>query len=97
MSQGAFRIGLEAMYKALTGVDLERATYTYADEVLASWMEVLHGEDRLPENVYMIGDNPASDTVGGNIFSLILDQLLAEFLEVDESLLERVYRIFHFF
>ncbi|KAK0620732.1 HAD-like domain-containing protein [Immersiella caudata] len=76
MSQGAFRIGLEAMYKALTGVDLERvvygkpelATYKYADEVIASWMDVLHGEERVPENVYMIGDNPASDIVGGNMY-----------------------------
>ncbi|KAK4031819.1 HAD-like domain-containing protein [Parachaetomium inaequale] len=76
MSQGAFRIGLEAMYKALTGVELERvvygkpelATYKYADEVIASWMESLHGEERVPENIYMIGDNPASDIVGGNMY-----------------------------
>jgi len=76
MSQGAFRIGLEAMYKSLTGVDLERvvygkpelATYKYADEVMASWMETLHGEERVPENIYMIGDNPASDIVGGNMY-----------------------------
>ena len=76
MSQGAFRIGLEAMYKALTGVELERvvygkpelATYKYADEVIASWMEQLHGEERVPENTYMIGDNPASDIVGGNTY-----------------------------
>jgi HAD superfamily hydrolase (TIGR01456 family) len=75
MSQGTFRIGLEAMYKALTGADLERvvygkpemATYTYADEVLTSWMGELHGEERLPENIYMVGDNPASDIVGGNL------------------------------
>lgn len=76
MSQGAFRIGLEAMYKALTGVDLERvvygkpelATYKYADEVMASWMETIHGEEKLPANIYMIGDNPASDIVGGNMY-----------------------------
>ncbi|KAM5341730.1 hypothetical protein ACJ41O_014761 [Fusarium nematophilum] len=76
MSQGAFRIGLEAMYKALTGADLERvvygkpelATYKYADDVLTSWMGELHGEERLPENVYMIGDNPASDIIGGNMY-----------------------------
>ena len=44
MSQDAFRIGLEAMYKALTSVDLERVmydkpelvTYKYADEIIAS-------------------------------------------------------------
>ncbi|KXX79087.1 Cat eye syndrome critical region protein 5 [Madurella mycetomatis] len=76
MSQGAFRIGLEAMYKALTGLELERvvygkpelATYKYADEVIASWMDMLHGEERVPENIYMIGDNPASDIIGGNMY-----------------------------
>lgn len=74
MSQGTFRIGLEAMYRALTGVDLERtvygkpepATYKYADQVMMSWMNQLHGEEKLPENVYMVGDNPASDIIGGN-------------------------------
>ncbi|KAL5117543.1 hypothetical protein ACEQ8H_004573 [Pleosporales sp. CAS-2024a] len=80
MSQGAFRIGLEAMYKALTGEELERvvygkpelATYKYADQVLAAWVGALHGgeeeEERLPSNVYMVGDNPASDIVGGNMY-----------------------------
>ena len=76
MSQGAFRIGLEAMYKSLTGVDLERtvygkpelATYKYADEVIASWMETIHNDERLPSNIYMIGDNPASDIIGGNMY-----------------------------
>jgi HAD superfamily hydrolase (TIGR01456 family) len=76
MSQGTFRIGLEAMYKAITGVELERvvygkpelATYKYADEVIASWMEQIHNEERLPGNIYMIGDNPASDIVGGNLY-----------------------------
>lgn len=76
MSQGAFRIGLEAMYKALTGVDLERvvygkpelATYKYADEVIASWMEQIHNDEKLPAHVYMIGDNPQSDIIGGNMY-----------------------------
>lgn len=31
-------------------------------------MDVLHGEERVPENIYMIGDNPASDIVGGNMY-----------------------------
>ncbi|KZF19748.1 HAD-superfamily hydrolase [Xylona heveae TC161] len=76
MSQGAFRIGLEAMYKALTGEDLERvvygkpelATYKYADEVITNWMNVIHNEEKLPEHIYMVGDNPASDIVGGNSY-----------------------------
>ncbi|KAJ4377875.1 hypothetical protein N0V83_000705 [Neocucurbitaria cava] len=76
MSQGAFRIGLEAMYKSLTGEDLERvvygkpelATYKYADEVISSWMETIHNDEKLPKNIYMIGDNPASDIIGGNMY-----------------------------
>ncbi|KAF1947800.1 phosphatidyl synthase-like protein [Clathrospora elynae] len=76
MSQGAFRIGLEAMYKSLTGVELERvvygkpelATYKYADEVISSWMETIHNDEKLPANIYMIGDNPASDIIGGNMY-----------------------------
>ncbi|KAJ5895584.1 hypothetical protein N7495_007275 [Penicillium taxi] len=73
---GAFRVALEAQYKALTGLDLERivygkperATYICADEVIRSWMEEIHGEKKLPENIYMIGDNPQSDIIGGNLY-----------------------------
>ncbi|KAJ6163025.1 hypothetical protein N7497_003004 [Penicillium chrysogenum] len=76
LTQGAFRISVEAQYKTLTGVDLERvvygkperATYTYADEVMKAWMEELHGVARLPDNIYMVGDNPASDIIGGNMY-----------------------------
>ena len=76
MSQGTFRIALEAIYKSITGIELERvvygkpelATYKYADEIMSSWMETIHNEDRLPKNIYMIGDNPASDIVGGNMY-----------------------------
>ncbi|KAJ3540354.1 hypothetical protein NM208_g5095 [Fusarium decemcellulare] len=31
-------------------------------------MGELHGEEKLPENIYMIGDNPASDIIGGNTY-----------------------------
>ncbi|KAH8662985.1 HAD-like domain-containing protein [Tricladium varicosporioides] len=76
MSQGTFRIALEAIYKAVTGHELERvvygkpelATYKYADEVMTSWMETIHNEERLPKNIYMIGDNPQSDIIGGNMY-----------------------------
>lgn len=76
LTQGAFRVGIEAMYKSLTGGDLERvvygkpelATYKYADEVIQSWMKVIHNERSLPENIYMIGDNPQSDIIGGNMY-----------------------------
>ena len=39
-----------------------------ADEVLAAWMEELYGEKKLPKNIYMVGDNPASDIIGGNMY-----------------------------
>ncbi|KAL2066950.1 hypothetical protein VTL71DRAFT_1374 [Oculimacula yallundae] len=76
MSQGTFRIALEAIYKAITGHELERvvygkpelATYKYADEILTSWMDTIHSEERLPKNIYMIGDNPQSDIIGGNMY-----------------------------
>jgi HAD superfamily hydrolase (TIGR01456 family) len=76
MSQGTFRIALKPIYKAVTGVELERvvygkpelATYKYADEIMTSWMDTIHNEKRLPSNIYMIGDNPQSDIIGGNIY-----------------------------
>ncbi|PGH18574.1 TIGR01456 family HAD hydrolase [Helicocarpus griseus UAMH5409] len=76
MTQGLFRMAIEMMYKTLTGADLERvvygkpelATYKYADEVMMSWMKEIHNEQVLPENIYMIGDNPASDIIGGNMY-----------------------------
>ena len=76
LTLGGFRIALEAQYKALTGEDMERviygkperATYTYADEVLRSWMQQIHNENTLPQNIYMIGDNPMSDIIGGNMY-----------------------------
>lgn len=75
LTLGAFRIAIEAQYKALTGHDLERvvygkpeeATYKYADEVLRSWLQQIHDRSELPQNVYMVGDNPASDICGGNM------------------------------
>ncbi|EER23314.1 hypothetical protein D8B26_001407 [Coccidioides posadasii str. Silveira] len=76
LTQGLFRISIEAMYKSLTGGDLERvvygkpelATYKFADEVMKQWMKEIHNEHILPENIYMVGDNPQSDIVGGNMY-----------------------------
>ncbi|SPO06394.1 probable phosphatase [Cephalotrichum gorgonifer] len=76
LTMGAFRIAIEAQWKALTGGDLERvmygkpelATYKYADEVIKSWMKVIHNEHTMPKNIYMVGDNPQSDIVGGNMY-----------------------------
>lgn len=76
MTQGCFRIAIESMFKGLTGGDLERvvygkpelATYKFADEVIQHWMKEIHNEHILPENIYMIGDNPQSDICGGNMY-----------------------------
>lgn len=73
---GAFRLAVEAQYKATSGQDLERvlygkperATYIYADEVMRAWMEQIHQRKVLPKNIYMVGDNPASDIIGGNLY-----------------------------
>ncbi|KAH8432853.1 uncharacterized protein LDX57_010483 [Aspergillus melleus] len=73
---GAFRLAVEAQYKATSGQDLERvlygkperATYIYADEVMKAWMEQIHQQSKLPKNIYMVGDNPASDIIGGNLY-----------------------------
>jgi ribonucleotide monophosphatase NagD (HAD superfamily) len=35
---------------------------------MANWMEIIHNEERLPKNIYMIGDNPQSDIIGGNMY-----------------------------
>ncbi len=104
MSQGTFRIGLEAMYKALTGVDLDRvvygkpemATYKYADEVMASWMEQIHGEERIPDNIYMVGDNPASDIIGGNMYgwnTCLVRTGVFQGGENDEANLSQLWRV----
>ena len=76
LTQGAFRIGIEAQWKALTGGELERvvygkpelATYKYADEVMKSWMKEIHNDETIPQNIYMVGDNPQSDIIGGNMY-----------------------------
>ena len=31
-------------------------------------MEQIHNDERLPSNIYMIGDNPVSDIIGGNMY-----------------------------
>lgn len=31
-------------------------------------MEIIHNDEKLPKNIYMVGDNPASDIVGGNMY-----------------------------
>lgn len=80
LGQGAFRTALEAVYRRMTeGGEIEaitfgkpeRLTYEYANELLQMLLSraSAQGEVRVqPENIWMIGDNPASDIMGANGF-----------------------------
>ncbi|KGQ01699.1 hypothetical protein PAAG_11545 [Paracoccidioides lutzii Pb01] len=73
---GLFRIALETMYKSLTGGDLEQVVYgkpELATQIRRRGHEVV--DERDPQRVYpsrkhlyMIGDNPVSDIIGGNMY-----------------------------
>lgn len=72
--QGAFRVCVEALYKEITGAaDLDSTiigkpfayTYDYAERVLRDL--VLSGSLQDYE-IYMVGDNPASDIAGANAY-----------------------------
>ncbi|ORY35621.1 HAD-like domain-containing protein [Naematelia encephala] len=74
LGMGAFRIALEAIYKTLTGRDLEytqfgkphATTYRFAEAMLRRHLSSLGRDPESPLNVYMVGDNPESDIAGAN-------------------------------
>jgi HAD superfamily hydrolase (TIGR01456 family) len=79
LGQGAFQHALRAVYKQLSGRELqsvtfgkpERLTYEYADILLKEQLASIRSTNTSQEddvNVYMIGDNPASDIAGANNF-----------------------------
>jgi ribonucleotide monophosphatase NagD (HAD superfamily) len=56
---------------AWSTVSAEHATYLYADEGMSEWMEEIHNEERdCRATSTMIGDNPKSDIVGGNMYGV---------------------------
>ncbi|KAK4688998.1 hypothetical protein P7C73_g1117, partial [Tremellales sp. Uapishka_1] len=65
---GAFRLSVESIYKATTGLELpylqygkpQKATYAFAEEMLRRDMKRLGRDPSAPLNVYMVGDNPES-------------------------------------
>lgn len=67
--QGAIRMMVETLYKQVTGSDLEStilgkpfvSQYQYAAATLAEW-----SGQRQFHQIYMVGDNPASDIQGAN-------------------------------
>lgn len=77
LGMGALRCSLEAMYRAVTGKDLntvafgkpQRGTFEFATRLLHQWRKDTHGIDAPPETVYFVGDTPESDIRGTNEFN----------------------------
>jgi HAD superfamily hydrolase (TIGR01456 family) len=76
IGMGALRVSLEAMYKAVTGKELQTTaygkpqigTFQFATRLLQEWRKDTHGIDAPPETVYFVGDTPESDIRGTNEF-----------------------------
>lgn len=77
LGMGALRLSLEAMYKAVTGKELNTTafgkpqigTFQFATRLLQRWRKATHGIDAPPETVYFVGDTPESDIRGTNEFN----------------------------
>ncbi|KAK4636015.1 hypothetical protein CLAFUW4_00318 [Fulvia fulva] len=77
LGMGALRLSLEAMFKAVTGKDLQTTafgkpqigTFQFATRLLQQWRRDTHGIDAPPETVYFVGDTPESDIRGTNEFN----------------------------
>ncbi|CAO1613985.1 unnamed protein product [Parajaminaea phylloscopi] len=74
--QGAFRVAFSSVWQRLTQLPLEytvfgkpeRMTYEYAAEMLKNQLRGSDADRAAEMNVWMIGDNPASDIRGGRDF-----------------------------
>ncbi|MCJ1243140.1 hypothetical protein MMC30_000337 [Trapelia coarctata] len=74
IGMGALRASLEAMYKAVTGIELtttafgkpQISTFQFATRLLQQWRKEQHGINSAPETVYFVGDTPESDIRGTN-------------------------------
>ena len=77
LGMGALRLSLEAMFKAVTGKDLNTiafgkpqiGTFEFATRLLQQWRKDTHGIDAPPETVYFVGDTPESDIRGTNEYN----------------------------
>ena len=77
IGMGALRASLEAMFKAVTGKELQTTaygkpqigTFQFATRLLQQWRKDTHGIDSPPETVYFVGDTPESDIRGTNEFN----------------------------
>jgi HAD superfamily hydrolase (TIGR01456 family) len=77
LGMGALRLSLEAMFKAVTGKELNTTafgkpqigTFQFATRLLKQWRRDTHGINAPPETVYFVGDTPESDIRGTNDFN----------------------------
>jgi len=77
IGMGALRASLEAVFKAMTGKEMESTafgkpqigTFQFATRLLQQWRKDVHGIDRPPQTVYFVGDTPESDIRGTNEFN----------------------------
>jgi len=77
---GAFLVCLEALYRKITGKDLEytaligkpcEITYRYAEHVIADVAKQL-GISKSVQKLYFVGDNPNVDVYGANLYDRYL-------------------------
>ena len=77
IGMGALRASLEAMFKAVTGKELQTTafgkpqigTFQFANRLLRQWRKETHGINAPPETVYFVGDTPESDVRGTNEYN----------------------------
>lgn len=76
IGMGALRASTEALFKAVTGKELQTiafgkpqlGTFQFATRLLQQWRKETHGINSPPETVYFVGDTPESDIRGTNEF-----------------------------
>ncbi|KAJ5240178.1 phosphatase [Penicillium chermesinum] len=81
IGMGALRASVEALYKAVTGVELNTfafgkpqiGTFQFATRFLQQWRSVSHGIDKPPATVYFFGDTPESDIRGTNEYNKVAE------------------------
>lgn len=82
IGMGALRTSVEALYKTITGVELNTfafgkpqiSTFQFATRFLQNWRSDSHGIDKPPSTVYFFGDTPESDIRGTNEYNEIAEE-----------------------
>lgn len=81
IGMGALRASLEALYKAISGKELNTiafgkpqiGTFQFATRLLQEWRSQSHGINKPPSTVYFFGDTPESDVRGTNEFNEVAE------------------------